>query len=79
MYTLRSGRWNDITVWSCGRVPTSVDNVTIGSAHTVLLDTGMPAALCQNLEVLGTFSMQGSAITVNGVQIVIDQENVITK
>ncbi len=78
MYTLRSGRWNDISVWSCGRIPTSVDDVTIGPAHTVLLDTGMPAAVCKNLEVLGTFSMQGSAITVNGVQIVIDQENVTT-
>ncbi len=79
MYTLRSGSWNDISVWSCGRVPTSVDNVTIGPAHTVLLDTGMPTAVCQNLEILGTFSMQGSAITVNGVRIVIDQENVTTK
>lgn len=77
--SLKSGAWNDIALWSCGRLPTSIDNVTIGSAHTVLLDTGMPAAICQNLEVLGTFSMQGSTITVNGVQIVIDQENVTTK
>ena len=75
----KSGSWNDATVWSCGQLPTSLDNVTIMPTHTVLLDSGMPAAVCQNLEVLGTFSMQGSVITINGTQIAVDQENVTTK
>lgn len=29
MYTLKNGNWNDPTVWSCGRLPTSTDAVEI--------------------------------------------------
>ncbi|MES2797286.1 MAG: kelch repeat-containing protein [Bacteroidota bacterium] len=28
-YSLKSGNWNDPTVWSCGRIPQSFDSVTI--------------------------------------------------
>ncbi|MBD2705172.1 VCBS repeat-containing protein [Spirosoma sp. BT702] len=35
MYTLKSGTWNDGSVWSCGRVPVSTDVVTLN--HTVSL------------------------------------------
>jgi hypothetical protein len=52
--------------------------VTINDPHVVVLGSAMPAAFCQDLEVIGTFSMQGSAITVNGVQIMVDTENIVT-
>jgi hypothetical protein len=35
MYTLKSGSWNDPTVWSCGRVPVTADPVRL--KHTVTL------------------------------------------
>ncbi len=38
MYTLKSGNWNDISVWSCGRLPTASDIVTIKPGHAILLN-----------------------------------------
>ena len=75
----RSGNWNDPATWSCNCIPTASNDVVIAVGHTVLLDSTMVEAVCQNLEILGTFSMQGSSIIVNGVSIVIDQDNVITR
>ncbi|WP_460975910.1 NHL repeat-containing protein [Spirosoma knui] len=77
--TLKVGNWNDPSVWSCGYVPTSQSDVVIQPAHTVLLDSTMPAAFCHSLELLGTFLMQGSSITIDREQIVIDQESVINR
>ena len=77
--SLRSGNWNDPATWSCNCIPTASNDVIIAVGHTVLLDSTMAEAVCQNLEILGTFSMQGSSIIVNGVSIVIDQDNVITR
>jgi len=38
----------------------------------------MPAAACLNLEIIGTFSMQGSSITINGSSVTLDETNVAT-
>jgi hypothetical protein len=35
MYTLKTGNWNDVTVWSCGRVPTSTDVITVKANHII--------------------------------------------
>ena len=77
--TVRSGPWNDPTLWSCGRLPTALDAVTIQPDHTILLDSTMVEAVCRNLEILGTFSMQGSSIAIDGNRLVIDESNVVTK
>jgi hypothetical protein len=37
MYTLRTGNWNDITVWSCNRIPISTDIVTIKPSHFITI------------------------------------------
>ena len=34
-YSIKNGNWNDPTVWSCNRVPTATDPVTI--SHAVLV------------------------------------------
>lgn len=39
MTTTKAGAWNDPTVWSCNRVPTATDAVTIG--HTVTVPGGV--------------------------------------
>lgn len=64
--TLKSGSWNDTTLWSCGHLPTAIDDVTIQSGHTVVLNSTMVEAMCRNLKLLGTFQMQGSSILIGG-------------
>lgn len=78
VYAVKSGNWNDPTVWSCGCVPSASNNVTIGAGYVVTLDATMPGASCLNLEVIGTFSMQGGAIVVNGTPVTLDEQNVVT-
>jgi hypothetical protein len=37
LYSLKTGNWNDITVWSCGRVPTNTDIITIKANHFITI------------------------------------------
>ncbi len=37
--SLSSGNWNQVARWSCGRVPTSVDDVIISAGHAVTLNS----------------------------------------
>ena len=46
--TVKSGNWNDPTVWSGGVVPTATDNVTILNSHVVTVDA---AAECDNITI----------------------------
>jgi Concanavalin A-like lectin/glucanases superfamily len=43
MYTLKTGSWNDITVWSCGRVPTSTDIITVKTNHFITIPASYTA------------------------------------
>ena len=43
MYTLKTGSWNDITVWSCGRVPTSTDIITVKTNHSITIPASYSA------------------------------------
>ena len=79
MYSLKAGNWNDPSIWSCGRLPTELDDVTIQADHRVLLDSTMVEAVCRNLEIIGTFSMQGSTINIGGNRLVVDESSVVTK
>ena len=46
--TVKSGNWNDPTVWSCGRVPTLNDEVYLGNGHIVSVNvTGYAKMLIQ--------------------------------
>ena len=49
-----SGNWNSASTWSGGAVPSSSDNVTIESGHTVVLDAS--SLVCNNLTVNGTLN-----------------------
>lgn len=35
LVTLKSGNWNDPTVWSCGRIPTLSDEVYLNDGHAI--------------------------------------------
>jgi YD repeat-containing protein len=43
MYTLKTGSWNDITVWSCGRVPMSTDIITVKLNHFITIPASYTA------------------------------------
>jgi hypothetical protein len=52
--SIGSGNWNSASTWTGGAVPSSSDNVTIESGHTVVLDASSLA--CNNLIVNGTLN-----------------------
>ena len=65
MYSIKSGRWNDASTWSCGRIPTSSDNVVITATHTVNVPTGNHQV--KNITQNGFLNFeQGSVILVLG-------------
>ncbi|MES2795165.1 MAG: sialate O-acetylesterase [Bacteroidota bacterium] len=35
--TIASGNWNDPSIWSCGAVPTSLNEIVINTEHTILI------------------------------------------
>ncbi|MES2795459.1 MAG: hypothetical protein V4683_05810, partial [Bacteroidota bacterium] len=37
MQTAQSGQWNDPAIWSCGRIPTSLDEILINNGHTITI------------------------------------------
>lgn len=45
----KSGNWNDPTIWSCGTVPNSNQNVTLKAGHNILLTNSMGVQKCKNL------------------------------
>ncbi len=44
MYSIISGKWDLASTWSCGRVPTGNDNVTISTGHTVTVRDALARA-----------------------------------
>jgi hypothetical protein len=43
MYTIKTGNWNDVAVWSCNRLPTSADVVTIKANHFITIPASYTA------------------------------------
>lgn len=52
--SVASGNWSSASTWIGGAVPTSSDNVTVESGHTVVLDA--PSLVCKDLTVKGTLN-----------------------
>jgi CHRD domain len=48
----KTGNWNDLTVWSCGQVPTIFNYVTISSTHIVTIPDNI-VANAKNIELIG--------------------------
>ncbi|MBD2700262.1 hypothetical protein IC229_06435 [Spirosoma sp. BT702] len=67
MYTLKSGQWNDPTVWSCNRVPTQTDVTRVSTGHTISVSTSTATARRVIYQTGGrvTFSAAGRLSIVN--------------
>lgn len=51
-----SGTWHDFTTWKCGRIPTSVDFVTISSGQEVIVSAGLTGRF-KKLELKGNVKL----------------------
>jgi len=49
--SLKSGSWNDVSIWSCGHMPTLIDDVIINSGHSIRITANMGPIQCKKLEV----------------------------
>jgi hypothetical protein len=51
--SVRSGYWHDTNTWTCGRVPTSLDKITILGGHEVVVGNNLIARF-STINLLGT-------------------------
>lgn len=58
--SLRSGDWNDPTLWTCQKVPTVADAVLINKDHTVTIPVGFIAS-AKTIETKGTLDLKNGA------------------
>jgi hypothetical protein len=66
--SIASGNWNSASTWSGGQIPSSVDNVTISSGHTVTINVANPEVSALTIENAGILTMENfssSTLTVN--------------
>lgn len=59
-----TGTWHDSTTWKCGRIPTSIDFVTISSGQQVNVGSGFTARF-KKLEIRGNLKFSNSSILQN--------------
>lgn len=59
--TVKSGNWDDTTIWSCGNVPTALDSAVIHQNHTVTVLNGVSATL-RLLQLLGSLKLEQGGI-----------------
>ena len=55
-----TGIWHDYTTWKCGRIPTSIDFVTISLGHEVIVNDGLIARF-KKLEIKGNLRLSNAS------------------
>lgn len=55
-----SGTWHDSSTWKCGRIPTSIDIVTIGTGLEVIVNSGLTGRF-KKLELKGNIRLSDSS------------------
>lgn len=55
-----SGAWNTATTWTPNGIPTAADNVTVGTGHTITMNT--PNPVCLGLTVTGTLNWSVTSV-----------------
>lgn len=64
MQTIKSGNWNDPTVWSCNRIPIATDAVIISSGNIIIVPNGIFQV--KNITMAGTINYNvGGVIRLN--------------
>lgn len=58
--TVKSGSWNDPTVWSCNLIPVSTDQVKVSTGHVVTLPEGYQAS-ARDIELQGSIQASPNA------------------
>jgi hypothetical protein len=66
VYTLKSGSWNDPSVWSCNHIPAPTDSVRVD--HAITIPTNFIARALQV-----EYSVSGQLIVNSAAQLVLDQ------
>jgi hypothetical protein len=61
MTTVKSGNWDDASVWSCGRVPIATDSVTVRQTDTITVLNGVSATM-RLLNLLGHLQLESGGI-----------------
>jgi hypothetical protein len=64
MYTLRSGNWNDATLWSCQRVPLATDNVLVSAAHVITIPSAVSGVVRTMRELGRVVFLSGSRLRI---------------
>lgn len=59
-----TGTWHDSATWKCGRIPTSIDFITISAGHDVSVNSGLIARF-KKLEIKGSLKLTTSSILQN--------------
>lgn len=60
LQTVKSGQWDDVTVWDCGAVPTVAKDVRINSPHTIILPANYTTTV-KSLELMGSLQQNVNA------------------
>lgn len=55
-----SGTWHDFTTWKCGRIPTSLDNVTINLGQEIIINSGLTGRF-KKLDLKGNVRLSNAA------------------
>lgn len=66
-----NGDWNDLTTWSCGRIPGDNDTIVIGAGHTIDVDCNCGEYVDMRVEVYGVLNFE------NGQKIDFDSDGVV--
>lgn len=60
LQTVKSGQWDDVTVWDCGVLPTVVKDVRINSPHLITLPANYTAT-AKSVELQGSIQYSTNA------------------
>jgi hypothetical protein len=68
MYSIKTGNWEDISTWSCNRVPLVTDDVIISPSHVVTINNANAKARNLNNKSQLLMANSNSKLTIYGVQ-----------
>jgi Ig-like domain CHU_C associated len=68
MYSIKTGNWEDVSTWSCNRIPLTTDDVTVSPSHVVTINDANAVAKNLNNKSQLLMANVNSQLTIYGVQ-----------